>query len=280
MGNKSLALGALVSLVVACGSSASSDDGATPSGGSPPGATAPVAPVAAGDHALVLTFGGDVLPAVRDRVTALVTNAAPLPVKTLDASQAPPALASDSIVLSFGDTTAAKGVVDPAALAKLGPEGLVVRSGTVAGATILAARGNAPDAATSNHGNLGTAFAAYAMLEELGFAFLHPLAPVAPTKIALPSHSIDIAESPAWRVRGMHLHSMHPLELTDMLQGFGPNGTDDEAGWNARLPEWDRFLEWMLANRQNRVEWVLLYADSWKDFADGTTRQNRFATLV
>ncbi len=270
-----LALGAIVSLV-ACGSSAPSDGGAaSPASGPPP---AGVQPVAAGDRAIVLTFGGDVLPAVRTRVTELVTNAAPMPVKALDASQPPPALAPDAIVLSFGDTAAAKPVVDAGALAKLGPEGFVVRSGAAAGASIVAARGNAQ--ADAKHGNLGTAYAAYALLEELGFAFLHPLAPVVPAKLAVPSQSIDLSESPAWRVRGMHLHTMHPLELTDTLQGFGPGGPDDESGWNSRLPEWDSFLEWMLANRQNRVEWVLLYADAWKDFADGPARQQRFATLV
>jgi hypothetical protein len=46
------------------------------------------------------------------------------------------------------------------------------------------------------------------------------------------------------------------------------------------LPEWDAFLEWMLANRQNRVHWVLLGAESWLDFADGPIRQDRLAARV
>jgi hypothetical protein len=268
---------ALAFAAASCGSGGGPPDG---SGGTPPGGAGGPPAVVANDHAVVLIFGSDVLPAVRDRVTALVTASAPLPVKSGDPSALPPPLASGSIVLSFGDTKTTQTIVDGGALAKLGPEGIVVRSGTVSGAALVAAVGNAPDKATADHGNLGTSFAAYALLEQIGFAFLHPLAPTVPAKLALPSASIDVAESPAWRIRGVHLHTQHPLELTEMLQGWGKSGPGDEAGWTARLPEWDRYLDWMLANRQNRVEWVLLWADSWSAFADGPVRQQRLATLV
>jgi hypothetical protein len=238
------------------------------------------------EHVLVLTFGSDVLPAVRDRITSLVTQASPLPVHTVDSRALPRNLASDALVLSFGDTATTRSVVTAGDLSSLGPEGIVVRSGSVSGARLLAAAGKASAAESSSRGahetpaNLGTAYAAYELLEQLGFAFLHPLAPVIPPKLVWPSGSIDLAESPAWRVRGVHLHTMHPLELTQMLEGFGPGGADDDTGWSARLPEWDSFLEWMLANRQNRVEWALLWASDWADFADGTVRQQRLATLV
>ena len=235
---------------------------------------------AANERAVVLVFGKDVLPAVRSRVTSLLQAGAPMPVRTAQPEAALPRLAPDALVLSFGDTAATRSLVDPAALARLGPEGLIVRSGAIAGARLIAAVGNPPAPETADHGNLGTAFAAYALLEELGFAFLHPLAPTLPAQWSPPAAPIDIAESPRWRVRGLHVHTQHPIELTELLQGWGKDGPDDAAGWNARLPEWDRCLEWLLANRQNRVEWVLLWAKHWQRFADGPVRQHRLATLV
>jgi hypothetical protein len=268
---------------MACGSSASTPSPApSPSPTSSPSGN-PTGPSPVLEHALVLTFGTDVLPAVRDRITALVTPASPLPVQTVDSRALPANLAPDALVLSFGDTATTRSVVSAGDLSSLGAEGIVVRSGSVSGARLLAAAGNSSAPETSSHGthgSLGTAYAAYELLEQLGFAFLHPLAPVTPAKLAWPSGTIDIAESPAWRVRGVHLHTMHPLELTQMLEGFGPGGADDDTGWSARLPEWDSFLEWMLANRQNRAEWALLWASDWADFADGAVRQQRLATLV
>src|SRR5205085_1162937 len=73
----------------------------------------------------------------------------------------------------------------------------------------------------------------------------------------------------------------HPLELTDVLNGFSGNGVEgDQTAWAAMLPEWDLFLEWLVANRQNSVEWVLLSADSWSEFAESPVRQQRLRTLV
>jgi len=46
------------------------------------------------------------------------------------------------------------------------------------------------------------------------------------------------------------------------------------------LPDWDLVLEWMVANRQNEVEWVLLRADSWDDFAVSPQRQDRLRELT
>lgn len=116
-------------------------------------------------------------------------------------------------------------------------------------------------------------------------------------------------ESPYWEVRGWHHHTMHLLELTETLNGFGPNGMnsvmplfslgvgyDDEAGWQSMLPYVQSFLlypqavwypfiyltweSWTLANYQNRVEWLLLWAEDWAEFANSTTRHTRVSTLV
>jgi hypothetical protein len=73
---------------------------------------------------------------------------------------------------------------------------------------------------------------------------------------------------------------MHPLELTNLLQGWGVTGPEDAAGYAAMLPEWDAFLEWLVANGQNRVHWVLLEAEAWSAFATSETRHARLAQLV
>jgi hypothetical protein len=258
---------AAVSCFAACGSDRADEEGAGSA-------------VTTGESALVVSFGSDVLPDVRHRLEELLQRSSPLPVRTLSSDALPPALGEGAFVMSFGDTAATRALVEKGRLGRLGPEGFVVESGTLAGAPALAAVGNAPAKATADHGNLGTAYAAYAALEELGFGFLHPLAPTIPARFAVPAKPIHLAESPAWRVRGIHLHTMHPLELTDVLQGWGKLGPQDEAGWTAGLAEWDRYLEWLVANRQNRVEWVLLWAGHWSEFADSPIRQKRLTTLV
>jgi hypothetical protein len=127
---------------------------------------------------------------------------------------------------------------------------------------------------------LGVAYGAYALLEELGFAFLHPLAPLIPHGIATPTAAIARSGAPRWPVRGFQIHTMHPLELAELLNGFGPGGADDDAGWRAMLPEWERYLEWAVANRQNHVHWVLLESDTWSSFATSPVRQSRLQQLV
>jgi hypothetical protein len=68
--------------------------------------------------------------------------------------------------------------------------------------------------------HIGAVFATYAALEQLGFGFLHPLKPTIPEQLVLRSTKLNVVEKPYWGFRGFHLHTMHPLELTDVLQGF------------------------------------------------------------
>src|SRR5581483_10945739 len=91
---------------------------------------------------------------------------------------------------------------------------------------------------------------------------------------------VDRKESPRWPSRGVHIHTMHPIELCEVLNGWGHGDPADDVGFHAMLADWDRFLEWAIANRQNRVEWFLLAADSWRSFASSPTRQARLAELV
>jgi len=122
-------------------------------------------------------------------------------------------------------------------------------------------------------------YAAYQLLEQLGYAFLHPLEPTIATDTT-PLIISDVEESPYWPLRVWHIHTQHPLELTHVLNGWGEGGVDDKEGWLSLLGEWQLFLEWAIANKQNRVEWFLLMADSWQEFADSAERQERLNVLV
>jgi hypothetical protein len=213
---------------------------------------------------------------------------------------------------------------------------------------ILASDGTPLD--TNTHRNVsfdklrvhyGALVGAYAALEELGFAFLHPLEPHIPSQLAVrnpdcytarnstqPSKEESFAfsrtETPYWPERGFHLHTQHPLELTEVLQGhdipqFGPHGpmckqhtkpkplrpegreatliptvlmrngsastaTMDRKTsvycerWEDMVTDVDYFFEWAVANRLNKVEWLLLGSYKWGD--EWATRHGRLRTLT
>ncbi len=230
--------------------------------------------------AVVLQIGPDLAPAVADRVRLLLGRGARRPLEERPPTDRAVGLAPGSLVVSLGSTAPAIDLAPDADLAPLGSEGFVVRSTVRAdGVTVVAARGNPP--IPDRHGlgvNAGLAFGAYAALEALGFAFLHPLAPTIPDGLAL-SAPVDRAEAPHWPFRGWHLHTTHPLELTNLSQGWGATPAD-EAGWRSQLPEWELFCEWLVANRQNHLQWVLLHGDSWAAFSESPARQARLAELV
>jgi hypothetical protein len=225
-----------------------------------------------------LLFGDDVTPTVRDRVKSLLDEAYKAQVTLVTEGTAPTTLGKDALLLAFGTTKVSREVLGEAAITALGPEAYLVKSTPKGDGLVLAAVG-AP-AKKRPHGNLGTLHAVYSALEELGFAFLHPLAPNKPETLRLPAAAVNRVETPRWEKREIHLHTQHPLELTEVLQGWGPGGPQDAAGFEAMIPEWERFVEWCVANQQNGVEWFLLWAESWKEFADSPTRMARLRKLV
>ncbi len=244
----------------ALGGSGASETGAGGGGG---GSAGPKA-------RLYLALGGDLPPAVAARIEAHVVSTSPLPVEQLEGGALPPEGEDGSVVLAFGDTAATHAVIAPDEVAALPDEGFIVRTGDVAGTRAIAAAG----------ATVGSAYGAYAALEHLGFAFLHPLEPTVPSSLDVGFEDLDATETPRWPIRGLQIHTMHPLELTNLLEGWGPNEPEDEAGFEAMLPDWDRALEWAVANRQNRLQWVLLWAESWGDFGDSEERQSRLLALT
>lgn len=168
------------------------------------------------------------------------------------------------------------------------------------------------DVATPVH--YGAIAGAYHTLELLGFAFLHPLSPIAPSVIglSLPRSGLDLTEAPHWPIRIFHHHTQHPLELTEVMQGldvpmFGPLGPNcvrpgnvsSSAGaraasgrgvgsarqgeycerWEDMVGDMDRLFEWAIANKYNRVEWLLLGNYKWKGFDNSETRRKRLKIL-
>lgn len=220
-----------------------------------------------GTAALYLALGDDVPVAVQERLIAHLQATTTLPLVDAGAGGPPHDAAAGSRALSFGDTVATRALLAPTVLAALGDEGFALQSGVVNEVPTLAAAGP----------GRGASFGAYALLEELGFAFLHPLAPLRPASLPVDWPALEVRSAPRWPIRNLHVHTMHPLELTELLNGWPMDNAD---AWAALLPEWDHFLEWMLGNGNNEVEWVLLEAASWSDYAASAERQRRLRILV
>lgn len=122
----------------------------------------------------------------------------------------------------------------------------------------------------------------YAYLQHLGYRFWHPLQPMIPEQISsdrLTSFNAVLPE-PALGARGFIPHTMHPIELSHVLNGWGLTGVDSRADWEALLPQWAAYLEWLVAHRQNKVEWVLLEKGRWRHFSRSAERQERLRILV
>ncbi len=70
----------------------------------------------------------------------------------------------------------------------------------------MLANGN-PEIAGFSGNNNGLLYGTYALLEQLGFAFFHPLEPTLPPSLNFSSTDIQIEESPYWAFRGKAIPS-------------------------------------------------------------------------
>lgn len=214
-----------------------------------------------------LQFGRDLPGNVRLRVIDLLVRAGERDLVVLADGGTEPV---SGVTLCCGSTPIGRQLVPDAEVARLGAEGILLRSGSIRERAVVVAAGASG----------GALFSTYALLAELGFGFLHPLAPVIPARLTVPVAGWQRSERPHWPLRGLHLHTMHPTELSHVLNGWGPQGPDDAAGWQSLLPEWTSFLEWMVANRQNYVQWVLLENRDWLEFSRSGRRQMRLTKLI
>jgi len=106
----------------------------------------------------------------------------------------------------------------------------------------------------------GVSFGLYGLLQErLGFKFYHPRQMIVPQITSWP-----LKESFVWQgkalfdKKGFHLHTQHPLELTEQLHdGTLPNALDDikeYIDWLARNGQ--NYFEFCLLNSIDRKEWI------------------------
>lgn len=149
----------------------------------------------------------------------------------------PPAAPPGALILALGPTVITDVAVSRAEIDSLPPEGYILAGGTYDGAKVLAAVG--PD-------DLGTQYAVYALLEELGFGFFHPEETFVPESLSIPGE-LYVARAPSYPWRGMHVHTMHPIELMDSLLVPSPEHAAEAA----------RYIDWLVANRQNYFQWAL-----------------------
>lgn len=109
---------------------------------------------------------------------------------------------------------------------------------------------------------LGAQYGVSVALESLGFRFRHPFDPLVPnvpkrTALDLAVHEPDV------RVRGIHLHTLHPTEGYFAVWEPSAGSTNDA----------HRIIDWVVKNRGNYLQWVALdnilkpeYFEPWHAF--------------
>lgn len=100
-------------------------------------------------------------------------------------------------------------------------------------------------------GVLGMQYGLTHLLEGMGFRYLHPLHPVAPdvfvTADEVPGLGVD--HEPEMARRGLHLHTLHPIEgLYDFWMPSTEGGLDRAK----------QTVDWVVRNRGNHIQWVAL----------------------
>lgn len=228
-----------------------------------------------------VTFDNSISLHVQKRISTLLLASSPYEIQEFNPNTALnySSLASGSIVLSFGNTTQTNQIIPSNELENIIPEGYIVRSYFPGNnILVLATNGNSQKSMQPFvvYANIGLHYGCYELLKQLGYGFLHPLEPLTPSSFRLPSSNVNITEEPFWPIRGYHYHTEHPLELTEFLNGMDSGSTS----WESMIPEIDLVAEWLVANRQNRIEWILLWTRDWDEFAWSTLRQQRLTQIV
>jgi hypothetical protein len=100
-------------------------------------------------------------------------------------------------------------------------------------------------------GALGIQYGVYEWLHTLGVRFVHPEQTFVPSRSDVPSELPKPergVREPSFALRGFHLHTQHPLELLEAL-------LEDDA---AEVERAHRYIDWLVANKQNVLQWILL----------------------
>lgn len=102
---------------------------------------------------------------------------------------------------------------------------------------------------------VGVSFGLYGLLQEqLWFAFYHPKKSIIPQLDFWPlTEDFEWEAQPRFDKKGFHVHTMHPLELTEpLLNPDCPNG----------LLQIKEYIDWLVRNQQNYFEFNLLENDN------------------
>ena len=116
------------------------------------------------------------------------------------------------------------------------------QSRPAAGQTVLCLKASSPE---------GVASGLYGLLQgKMGFRFHHPRESVIPEYRTWPlPEQFTFSGTPRFEKSGFHLHTMHPIELTEqLLNPDYPNAYEDVA----------QYIDWLARNGQNTLQFVLL----------------------
>ncbi len=103
----------------------------------------------------------------------------------------------------------------------------------------------------------------YGLLQEkLGFRFYHPRESIIPLYHRWPlEQAFTFQGKPRFENRGFHLHTLHPIELTDQLHDPSLPGAFDDV---------KTYIDWLARNDQNTFQFYLLRGinrATWPDYA-------------
>jgi hypothetical protein len=97
------------------------------------------------------------------------------------------------------------------------------------------------------HDVLGAQYGVAAALESWGFRFRHPYDTLVSYSLhAQPFEALGVVHKPDTRVRGLHLHTLHPIE--GYFAFWEPGHTEDAK----------RIINWLIENRGNYIQWAAL----------------------
>jgi len=224
-------------------------------------------------------FGDEFGIGVRERLISLVQQGSPNELQIIGSSSVLniTTLPSNSIVLSFGLTPQTQLLISEQEVNELPEESYIVRSTNYQSVLLLVTNGKSqsPMNPFVVHANIGFHYGCYELLRQLGYAFLHPLQPIVPSPWINPPQQLNITQSPMWEIRTWHYHTEHPLEICEFLQGMNSSDTP----WEDMKNELALYGEWLIANRQNRLEFLVLWTQAWDEFAWSSLRQSRLREI-
>lgn len=136
---------------------------------------------------------------------------------------------------------------------------LVLQAGGAEGSYKLA--GDAGAYTVTAPDKLGLQYGAYDLVERAGVVLVHPEETIFPDALCVSCvGSVNETHTPSYTMRGTHVHTMHPLEYEETLLGSDPGN----------LPRFRKFIGWLIARRQNYLQWALLRTidgDRWIAYA-------------